>query len=256
MNALALTLLLLPAADPNQVDWTIDGVKREALVFAPTKPSEHPPLVFAIHGHGGTSQSAVRSFHIHTLWPEAVVIYPQGLNTPGKLTDPEGKKAGWQHTIGDHGDRDLKFFDAMLATAKEKYKVNEARVYSMGHSNGGGFTYLLSAARPDVFAAIGPSAAASQVLLGATKYKPVPVFHAAGEKDPLVKFEWQTQMIDRLKTLNGCESTGTEWAPNCTQFKSSKGAPVVTFIHGGTHAYPKEAPELIVKFFKEHERGK
>jgi polyhydroxybutyrate depolymerase len=139
---------------------------------------------------------------------------------------------------------------------KEKYKIDENRIYSTGHSNGGGFTYLLAVSRPGTFAAIAPSAAASPALAGESGYKPVPVFHAAGEQDPLVKFEWQKQAIDRLKVLNGCEPTGTEWAKQCTEYKSTKGAPVVAFIHPGTHAYPKEAPELIVRFFREHERRK
>jgi|SRR5581483_9463705 len=256
MTALALSLLLLPAADPQPMDWTIDGVQRQALVVAPAKPTDHPSLVFAFHGHGGNMRNAARQFHIHTLWPEAVVVYPQGLNTPGKLTDPEGKRPGWQHSIGVEGDRDLKFFDAMLTTMAEKYHTDANRVYSTGHSNGGGFTYLLSAARPGVFAAIAPSAAASAAVATSGKYRPVPVFHAAGENDPLVKFEWQTQMIEAVKKLNGCDATGTEWAKGCTLYKSSKGAPVVTYIHGGTHTYPKEAPELIVRFFKEHARGK
>ncbi len=256
MTALALALALLPAADPRPTDWTVDGVQRQALVVAPSKPTEHPPLVFAFHGHGGSMHNAARTFHVHTLWPEAVVVYPQGLNTPGLLTDPEGKRPGWQPAIGAQGDRDLKFVDAMLATMKEKYHVDPNRVYSTGHSNGGGFTYLLAAARPGVFAAIAPSAAGSPALMGASKYEPVPVFHAAGEKDPLVKFDRQMRMVERMKELNGCEAAGTEWAKGCTLYKSSKGAPVVTFVHGGTHAYPPEAPALIVKFFREHSRGK
>ena len=107
-----LCLLLLSAdpaavsADPVRMEWTIDGVKREATVFSPRKPgSEPPPLVFGFHGHGGNMRNASRSFRLHELWPEAVVVYMQGLNTPGKLTDPEGKKAGWQSTIGDQNDR-------------------------------------------------------------------------------------------------------------------------------------------------------
>jgi polyhydroxybutyrate depolymerase len=255
MTALALTLFLLPAADPQPMDWTVGGVKREAMVAAPTKPTDHPQLVFAWHGHGGSMRNAARQFHLHTLWPEAVVVYPQGLNTPGRLTDPEGKKPGWQHTIGDHGDRDLKFFDAMLAAMKEKYKIDENRVYSTGHSNGGGFTYLLTVGRPGTFAAVAPSAAGAAALAGKSGYQPVPLFHAAGEKDTLVKFEWQKAMVERMKALNGCDTAGTEWAPKCTLYKSTKGAPVVAFVHPGTHAYPKEAPELIVKFFKEHARG-
>jgi len=34
---------------------------------------------------------AERKFSYHTLWPEALVVYPQGLPTAGKLTDPRGE---------------------------------------------------------------------------------------------------------------------------------------------------------------------
>jgi polyhydroxybutyrate depolymerase len=36
------------------------------------------------------------------------------------------------------------------------------RIYCTGHSNGGGFTYLLWLARGDVFAAVAPSSAAAR----------------------------------------------------------------------------------------------
>src|SRR5437762_8127633 len=113
------------------MDWTIEGGKRETLVIAPAKATAAPPLVFAVHGHGGTMQRAATMFHMHTLWPEAVCVYMQGLNTPGR-TDPEGKKPGWQHAVGDQGDRDLKFFDAVLASMKQKHHIDEKRVYSTG----------------------------------------------------------------------------------------------------------------------------
>jgi polyhydroxybutyrate depolymerase len=53
-------------------------------------------------------------------------------------------------------------FDAVLATLKIAYKVDEKQIYATGHSNGGGFTYLLWAARWDEFAAIAPCAAAAR----------------------------------------------------------------------------------------------
>jgi polyhydroxybutyrate depolymerase len=254
MTALALALLVLPAADPQTMDWTIGDAKREAMVYAPTKPSDHPPLVFGFHGHGGSMRNAARSFHIHTLWPEAVVVYMQGLPTVGR-TDPEGKQPGWQNRAGILDDRDLKFFDAVVATMKEKYHIDEKRVYATGHSNGGGFTYLLASARPGVWAAVAPSAAGSGAGFRGG-YQPVPVFHASGEKDTLVPFENQKRTIEAVKAANACDSTGTEWAKGCTLFKSSKGAPVVAFIHPGGHVYATETPALIVRFFQEHERGK
>src|SRR5262245_40801632 len=61
--------------------WTVDGVERTALVATPRTSAPHQPLVLVFHGHGGTSANAARTFRIHELWPEAVVIYPQGLPT-------------------------------------------------------------------------------------------------------------------------------------------------------------------------------
>lgn len=248
-----LLAALLGVGDPQKTEWTVDGVAREGLVCAPTKESPGgPPLVFGFHGHGGSMQNAARSFGLHDLWPEAVVVYLQGLPTPGQLTDPEGKKAGWQKSPGDQGDRDLKLFDTVLAAMKEKYKIDAGRIYATGHSNGGGFTYLLWANRPDVFAAIAPSAAAGARPQKDTK--PCPTLHLAGEKDPLVRFEVQMRAVTAIKAFNGCEEQGKDWDKGCLLYPSSKDAPVVTFIHPGTHQYPAEGPALIVKFFKEHAR--
>ena len=238
------------AVAPTRQEWTVDGVVREALVYAaPRAKTEASPVVFAFHGHGGTMNNAARTFAYQTLWPEAVVVYPQGLNTPGRLTDPEGKKAGWQGRVGDQGDRDLKFFDAVLAGLEHDYRVNAKRIYATGHSNGGGFTYLLWAERGGHFAAVAPCAAAAGGVLG--RLRPKPVFHLAGENDPLVKFAWQKETIDALRKLNQCGEgqPGEKW---CTLYPSKIGAPVVTFIHPGGHQFPVEAAATIVKFFQEH----
>ena len=260
MKSLALLLSLLAAAlQPafsadalTRHELTVDGVTREALVSIPAKAKTEPtPLVFAFHGHGGNMQNSARMYHIHTLWPEAIVVYPQGLNTPGQLTDPEGKKPGWQGAAGAQGDRDLKFFDAMLASLDEKFKVDPKRIYSTGHSNGGGFTYLLWAVRGEKFAAFGPSAAAARRTR--ELLKPKPMIHIAGENDPLVKFAWQMQTMEDVRKINECgEGQSWEGTTGCTLYPSKIGAPVVTFIHPGTHTYPAEAPALIVKFFKQH----
>ncbi len=236
-------------------EFTVDGVVRETLVAAPASAKTTlAPLVFGFHGHGGNMQFAARSYHIHTLWPEAIVVYPQGLNTKGQLTDPEGKKPGWQGTAGSEGDRDLKFFDVMLASLEKEFKVDTKRIYSTGHSNGGGFTYLLWAERGDKFAAFAPSAAAARRALATEGgLKPKPMIHIAGENDPLVKFEWQKLTMEAVRKSNLCgEGTSWEGTTGCTFYPSKIGAPVVTFIHTGTHTYATEAPALIVKFFKQH----
>lgn len=234
-------------------EWTVDGVVRQALVATPdgsdkTKPM---PVVFVFHGHGGNMGLAAKSFAIHLLWPEAIVVYPQGLPTPGTLVDPQGKLSGWQHAVGGQGDRDLKFFDAMLATLHTQYRVDDQRIYATGHSNGGYFTYLLWATRGDRLAAVAPSAACAGTALAALK--PKPLLHIAGTNDQLVKFAWQMATVDTVRQLNDC-GAGQPWTTNqwCTLYPSKLGAPVVTCLHPGGHVFPPAAPAVIVKFFQEH----
>ncbi len=233
-----------------QLKLTVDGTEREAFIYAPASAKEKPtPVAFCFHGHGGTARSAVKSFAMHKNWPEAISVYMQGLNTPGRLTDPEGKKPGWQHSAGDQADRDLKFFDAVLLKLKADNKVDPKRIFSTGHSNGGGFTYLLWQMRSDTLTAVAPSASAARAAQG--DLKPKPAMHIAGTSDPLVKYTWQAATIAAVKQLNSCASEGTPWAKDCTLFPSSSGHPFIAYIHQGTHQFPTEAPALIARFFKE-----
>ena len=175
---------------------------------------------------------AARRFRLHELWPEAVVVYPQGLPTKTPR-DPDGKRAGWLMLPGPN-NKDLKFFDAMLETARSEWHINTNRVYVTGHSNGGGFTYLLWGTRGDLLAAIAPVAASGAQLL--RQAKPCPVLHIAGRNDAIVDFRNQERAVEAARRIN------------------STNAPVEFVVHNGGHQYPDDAPEKIVAFFKQHVR--
>lgn len=266
LRGMKLSLCLLAAAvlavgtgrcELKTQTWNVDGVERKALVAVPRDMSKGPiPVVFVFHGHGGSMQNAARTFALETLWPEALVVYPQGLPTPGLLTDPSGARAGWQSAASEQGDRDLAFVDAMVASLKKDYPVDAHRVFATGHSNGGAFTYLLWARRADVFSAFAPSSG----MLGRNAQQPTqprPVLHIAGRKDPLVKFAWQEIAIALDRRINDCEKHGTPWAPGGDEaliYHSKVNAPVVTWIHSGGHRYPSAATKAIVAFFKGYEQ--
>lgn len=242
----------LPVADePTLMEWTINGVTRKALVYIPaTAETSETPLIFAFHGHGGSMDAMFRSRKFDQLWPEAIFVCPQGLNTPGMLTDPEGKKSGWKMDA-DETNSDLQFFDAMLKTFQTDYKTDPKRIFVTGHSNGGGFTYLLWALRGDTFAAVAASSTVAGKLTA--KLKPKPVLHLTGEADPLVKPEWQKQTTNFLLKLNNCGKDGQKIDNFTTLYPSATKNPVLLFSHPGGHAYPAAANETIVKFFKETE---
>lgn len=259
----------LLAGELTEREWTIEGVKRMALLHIPegaekSKDDSAPgggakaekrtpvPVVFAFHGHGGGARQAATSFHMHKEWPGALVVYMQGLPTPSVLVDPEGKKNGWQNVEGQQGDRDLKFFDGVLSSLKSEYNIDGTRIYATGHSNGGGFTYLLWRARAEVFAAFAPCAAGGARL---GQLAPKPAMHIAGRNDELVKFSMQERSMEAVKKANGCEAKGEKWADDCTLYPSKSGTPFVAYVHDGTHKYPSEAPALIVRFFKEHAKS-
>src|SRR5437868_15034169 len=192
------------AAEPAPTKITVDGVQREALIYLPAASKSKPPVIFAFHGHGGNMHFAARGMAFQNFWPEAIVVYPQGLPTPGIVMDHEGKKPGWQRELGQENDRDLKFVDAMLASLREKYSIDESRVYATGFSNGGLFTYLLLSQRPNLFAGFAPGGAALMRSVPLTK--PSPVFHYGGEQDQIARFSRQQQTIEQLRKFNGCAS--------------------------------------------------
>lgn len=228
--SLALAGIANAAALTSQ-DWQVDGTTRLALVYFPAN-TNGAPIIFGFHGHGGTMNFAARRFRLHELWPEAVVVYPQGLPTKTPR-DPDGKRAGWLMLPGPN-NKDLKFFDAMLATARTDWHINTNRVSVTGHSNGGGFTYLLWGTRGDLLAAIAPVAAGGAQLL--RQAKPCPVLHIAGRNDAIVDFKNQERAVEAARRIN------------------STNAPVEFVTHNGGHTYPNDAPEKIVGFFKQHTR--
>ena len=245
--ALAGLLLILGAGDaPAQVmQWQVAGETREAIVHAPESSGEQPaPLVLAFHGFGDNMQN-FQYTNIHGAWPDAVVVYFQGLPRRRGLL-------GWQ-VERDGRDRDLQLVDAALRSLRETYRIDDDRIYATGYSNGGMFTYLLWAERPDVFAAYAPVAARLRPSVRPAQARPV--LHVGGERDRVVSFADQQAAIEVAIEVNGVEAA-TSCGAGCTAYGAGTAAPVMTWIHNGAHVYPRGTSEIIVAFLREHARGR
>ncbi len=234
--------------ESKMMTWKIDGVERQAIVYAPSAKtaSGKAPLVLAFHGHGDSADN-FQGVDLQQHWAQAIVVYPLGLpSTRDGLT-------GWQVESGKDGDRDLKFVDQMLKTLRQKFSVDDARIYSTGFSNGANFTYLLWAERPQVFAAFAPVAARIPPSVHLTV--PKPLLHVGGTEDRQIAFADQKEAIEAARRANGATGKGDSCGQYCTRYESKDGAPVMTIIHNGGHVYPLDVAQHTVDFFKKYSLG-
>ena len=215
-----LTLPVVAIAAPERLTIKIDGVDRQALVFAPAKAAAAVPTLFVYHGAGDTAENfTIVGFE--GAWPEALVVYMDGLSLG------PGQGGVFQARDASNENRDLKFFDAMLAELHKRFTIDDTRVYATGFSNGARMTYLLWATRPNVFAAFAP--VAGMLSADVSLLEPKPVLHVAGRADRTNAFDEQMKSVELARTAN--RATGT---------------PVETYLHNGGHYWPPDTTGRIV----------
>ncbi len=127
--ALALAPVLAPAmapaagASPEIMKWNVAGTQRSAIVYAPSSAMNvKTPLVFAFHGFGDTNDN-FQGVELEKAWPQAIVVYPQGL----RVSRRGAAMPGWQTEKDDEKGRDLEFVDRALASLREKYCARNTR---------------------------------------------------------------------------------------------------------------------------------
>ncbi len=247
---LASLLLLFARAQrlPATISVNVDGVTRSALVYpASSATQKRSPLVFVFHGHYGTARLADRAYHLEDSWPEATVVYPQGLPNMSKVV---GYGNGWQTDFGGDEDRDLKFVDALASKLEADYRLDSGRIYACGMSNGAVFSLLLVAARPDTFRAFASVAGVGGNYLRKLKARK-PVLMINGSADRLVPLNLAEETRDYLIRFNGCART-PDSMNGYEIYSGPSGADVAWHEHDGRHEWPSFATAEVVRFFQAH----
>jgi polyhydroxybutyrate depolymerase len=235
--------LLGGVSTPDHIQVTVDGQVRQALIYRPVKGSGNPPVIFGFHGHGGNSRNAARSFELQNYWPEALVVYPQGLPTKSYY-DPGGKFNGWSNETGED-NHDIRFYDALYKMAIGQYGGDSQHVFAMGHSNGGQFMYTLWSMRGAQLAGIGSYEGAGGQSVTLT---PKPFFITIGSQDRLVPPQLQHRSLDAVFRVNGSSPNGTPFEGQGMLYPGTQ--PVVYWAYNGGHLFPSAAVPAMVKFFK------
>lgn len=240
---------------PERIALEVDGKDRCFWVLAGTSASKRPsPVILFFHAYGGNAEAAALNWRcMQKAWPEATLVFPQGLPFPSKDPKKVGKP-GWQRSPDDHGKRDLRFVDAILDYLQDRYRVDEKRVFACGYSNGGFFSFVLFVERPERFAAFGPMGCKSNCVKQART--PRPVFYVFGKQDRVLGINRARTTLRALLRVNRCGRRSQEVLPIGKRFEpEAGGSPVLWYLYDGPHKCgaemrPKIA-EAMVAFFKE-----
>lgn len=169
-------------------------------LYVPTKYSPaHPwPLVVALHGLGATEDSMFGALYGVPKLAEQhgfIVVAPLGYRVDagyGAFRAP-----GQPSRRSDLSEEDVL---EVLQLVRQQYKIDENRIYLMGHSMGGFGTWALAADHPEIWAALGPISGGGNPA-NVEKYKSIPEIVVHGDADTVVPVMSSRVMVEAMKKL-------------------------------------------------------
>jgi polyhydroxybutyrate depolymerase len=247
-----------------------DGRKRTLRIYLPSGHDEPLPVVLVLHGGGGTGGGMEwltrRGFNRIADRDGAIVVYPDGIDHGWN----DGRSAN--RSAADAAVDDVGFLRALPGELATLHRIDRARLYVTGISNGGMMSYRLACDAAGVFAAAAPVAANMSVELDGACHpaRAVPVLIMNGVEDPimpwkggLVRVLWMTRgtvrssedSASRWLSLDHCgalepqqvleahPADGTSAVPRVA--RCADGGEVRLYeIRGGGHTWPKGEPYL------------
>ncbi len=166
---------------------TADGRVRHYRLFVPRNlPVDSPvPLLVALHGGLGTSAQFAKNSGFDGLAESNgfIVVYPDGIGARVDGTGPQTWNGGYccGPAVRQNVD-DVGFVRQLIDAVEAKFRIDPAKVFAAGHSNGAIMAYRLACELSDRIVAIGVQAGSLGVDACAPSL-PVSVFHVHGTAD-------------------------------------------------------------------------
>ena len=186
----------------NEYVVEFQGIQREYIIYVPESylPENPLPLVFVMHGFGGSNSGMIsRGFNEIADEEDFIVVYPQGSDFLNLI--PHWNVGGF--TSGSTTN-DVAFIDFLLTSISQIYTINSNRIFSTGMSNGGFMSFLLACQLSNKFAAIASvtGSMTTQTLNECNPVREVPILQIHGTNDTTVPYEgvlqWNTSIQDVL----------------------------------------------------------
>ncbi len=186
------------AAAPKHGEFPAESVQvseatREYRLVVPKTVdlSQPAPLVIAFHGMGIDSKDLMPRYtklNDTAAKHKFIIAYPAAVGRSWGLAPDKVKN-------------DLAFFDALLARLTSDYKIDPARVYVVGMSNGGYFAHLVGKERSKTVAAVASHSGplGLQTLAGVNAARKFPVLIIHGDQDRVLPVEWARANRDKYE---------------------------------------------------------
>ena len=278
--ALCASPLAAQRTENGKLRW--DGLDRTFTVRAPSRAESAAarPLVIVLHGRGGSGAGVIQraGFDAQADREGYLLIAPDGTGNP---------RAWETGFVPGTGIDDVGFIGALIDTAIVRYRVDRARIYVAGYSNGGALAHRVASdlssrlAGVAVFAGIiGGRLANGTVTRIEAPRAPVPILILHGDADDVIPYDTTSVASARGRPLPARDAAlfwarATEcrtltprrdslaagrvlrdtWDSRCR-------APVVFLtLRGGDHGWPRidrgaaiDATDVIWEFFSQHSR--
>jgi poly(3-hydroxybutyrate) depolymerase len=164
--------------------------------------SRPAPLVMALHGLGANEDSFMDGYNrtVPALAEQRgyIVVAPLGFRVDGFY----GFSLSFDASPADRRRVELSEIDVMevLKRVRTEYRIDDSRIYLMGHSMGGIGTWALGAKYPDVWAALAPFAGLGNPA-SVERMRHIPQIVVHGDADPTVNVSGSRNMVAMMKKL-------------------------------------------------------
>ena len=277
----ALLLCSVATAGTTKKNETItdQGLTRTYHLYIPDNLPSGAPLVFILHGYGGSAESYLNntSLTFKKLADEEKVMlcYPQATKDPKPNT-------GWNVYYPWQIDRmavdDCEFICNLAKHLQSTYNLSEKNTFLTGMSNGGEMCYLMAYRKPEAFGAIASMAGLTLVEMAKRHNYTKPVafmeVHGTGDKtsrwegDPTNQYGWGAYLavplaVEAVAAGNKCmyqETKEIATKANRIQLHRYYGSPSGKEVHfyevtNGVHNWATDSFDsckVIMEFFKKN----
>jgi len=214
------------ALAPYGAAQTVDAGRGELPLTVPAGYSadDPAPLVVLLHGYGssGSGQDAYMQFSTLADDYGYLFIAPDGNQEAGGRNNRFWNASEACCNFFGSTEDDAVYIMSIVSQIKERYSIDNDRVYLVGHSNGGFMSYHIAQRYPDTVAAIASLAGAEAGDARPAPDHPVHVLQIHGTEDGTIAYSGDeiqgntypgaVETVERWAAYNGCQVEGAEVA--------------------------------------------